>query len=236
MQSFKNIEELVSYMVEELDDDNPVSVVAGKDLAVAIMQELLDYDDVILSFADIDDYEYDKEYIVSLYNDTDTDYWHVSIETLYNYEKEMYFGTDGYILFHEGVNSKALVDMKKNENLELSGYDWFVIGEDAETDDTDETETQEITTYTVNGKSVTKDEYNAFVSKFAPDKVANQYKEPITTSKTTYTVNGKNVTKEEYEEALSNIEGMYLDNMKDMLLRYAEFMDECNEWRKLLRW
>lgn len=162
MQNFENIEELVAHMFEKLDDDL-VSVVADKDLAVAIMKELLDYDNVILNFANVDTYDYDKEYLVSLYDDTDTDYWYVSIEQIYNYEKEKYFGTEGYVLFHEDVNSKALVDMQNNKNIELSGYDWFTIGEeDIEMEDN---------SLIVNGKNVGIDEYNAFVSKFAPDKV-----------------------------------------------------------------
>lgn len=129
MQNFKNVDELVAHMFENLDSD-PVSVVADKDLAVAVMKELLDYDDVILSFANIDIHDYDKEYLVSLYDDVDTDYLYVSIEQAYNYGKGKYFGTDGYVLFHENVNSKALVDMQNNENIELSGYDCFVIGKD----------------------------------------------------------------------------------------------------------
>lgn len=110
MQNFENIEELVAHMFEKSDDDELVSVVADKDLAVAIMKELLDYDDVILNFANVDTYDYDKEYLVSLYDDTDTDYWYVSIEQIYDDEKEIYFSNGGYVLFHEDVNSKALID------------------------------------------------------------------------------------------------------------------------------
>lgn len=234
MQNFENIEELVSHMFEKLDGDDTVSVVADKDLAVAIMKELLEYDNVILNFANVDTYDYDKEYLVSLYDDTDTDYWYVSIEQLYNYEKEMYFGTDGYILFHEDINSKALVDMQNNENIELSDYDWFIIGEDEETDDTDEIETEESCHYTVNGKSVTKDEYNAFVSKFAPDKVIKTKDKPSTTSKVEYKINGRNATKEELETVLTDIEDRYLDNIEDMLLRYLSFMDNWNDMLRLL--
>ncbi len=236
MLKFEHVEELAAYMFEKIDGDDPVSVVVDKDLAVDVMKELLDYNNVILNFANVDIYDYDKEYIVSLYDDTDTDYWHVSIEQLYNYEKEMYFGTDGYILFHEDVNSKALVDMLNNENVELSGYDWFVISEDDEgTNDTDETETEsDNNILTVNGKCVSVDEYNAFVSKFAPDMRIQTNKESSAIS--TYKVNGKEVSKETYEKTLSNIEDKYLDRMRDMLLRHVAFIDECNEWRKILGW
>ena len=138
MLNFDNIEDLVVHMFENLDnEDNCVSVVADKDLALSVVKELLDYNDVILKYANVDDYEYDKEYIVTLHDDVDSDSWDVAIEPIYNYEKEMYFGTDGYVLFHEDVNSKAMIDMQNNENIELAGHDWFTIGEDDIENDTE---------------------------------------------------------------------------------------------------
>ena len=53
-----------------------------------------------------------------------------------------------------------------------------------------------------------------------------------TTSTASYTVNGKPVTKEEFDKKYEEFENKYLDNVRDMLLRYCEFMDEMNEWRK----
>ncbi len=79
MKNFENVEELVAHMFEKLDGDDSVSVVADKDLSVVIMKELLDYDDVILNFANIDTYDYDKEYLVSLYHETGTNYWYAGI-------------------------------------------------------------------------------------------------------------------------------------------------------------
>ena len=134
MLNFDNIEDLVAYMFDKLGDDESVSVVANKDLALSIVKELLDYNDVILKYANVDDYEYDKEYIVTLHDDINSDSWDIAIEQIYNYEKEMYFGTDGYVLFHEDVNSKVMIDMQNNENIELSGHDLFVIGEDVDSD------------------------------------------------------------------------------------------------------
>lgn len=56
------------------------------------------------------------------------------------------------------------------------------------------------------------------------------------TSSVSYKVNGKSVDKETYEKAIEDIEGKYLDGIRDMLLRYCEIQDEMNEWRKLLNW
>jgi hypothetical protein len=64
-------------------------------------------------------------------------------------------------------------------------------------------------------------------------------KAPATSSATSthkYTVNGKSATKEEYENAINELDSLYLDGMKDMLLRYASIQDELNEWKKRLYW
>lgn len=56
-----------------------------------------------------------------------------------------------------------------------------------------------------------------------------------TTSKsTTYKINNKEVSKEEFDKKYEEFEEMYLDNIKDMLLSYCEFMDSVNEWRSML--
>lgn len=71
----------------------------------------------------------------------------------------------------------------------------------------------------------------------------NEKKSVGTTSTTTYAVNGKEVDKSTYDKALADfnkryeeLDEMYLDNVRDMLLKYCEFADEVNEWRKLFRW
>lgn len=52
----------------------------------------------------------------------------------------------------------------------------------------------------------------------------------------TYKINNKEVSKEEFDKKYEEFEEMYLDNIRDMLLSYCEFMDEVNDWRKLFRW
>ncbi len=209
MQNFEDIEHLVSYMFEKLEGDEPVSVVADKNFVVEVMQELLTYNNIILNICEIEaSNEYDREYLVSLYNTTDEGYWTINVEKIYSYEKGKYFSIGGYILFHEDVNSKALIDMQNNE----IGHDWFVIGEDEETDDTDDSEEREVST------------------------VNSETDELSTASKAVYKVNGRNVTKEEYDRVVNEIENKYLDNMRNMLLNYCEFIDEINEWKILLGW
>lgn len=55
-----------------------------------------------------------------------------------------------------------------------------------------------------------------------------------TTSNSTYKINNKEVSKEEFDKKYDEFEEMYLDNIKDMLLSYCEFMDAVNEWKSML--
>ena len=62
---------------------------------------------------------------------------------------------------------------------------------------------------------------------------------PTTASsaKSVYKINNKEVSKEEFDKKYEEFEEMYLDNIRDMLLSYCEFMDEVNDWRsRFLRW
>ena len=63
-----------------------------------------------------------------------------------------------------------------------------------------------------------------------------KYEKPTATSKSTYYVNGNEVDKDTYEKALNKLDEKYLDNVQDMLLNYFDFVNEMNEWKKLLRW
>lgn len=58
----------------------------------------------------------------------------------------------------------------------------------------------------------------------------------VSSKSATYKINNKEVSKEEFDKKYEEFEEMYLDNIRDMLLNYYEFMGEMNEWRKLLRW
>ena len=68
--------------------------------------------------------------------------------------------------------------------------------------------------------------------------VCKKDEKPTTTSaKSTYKINNKEVSKEEFDKKYEEFEEMYLDNLRDMLLNYCNFMDEMNDWRsRLLRW
>ena len=60
---------------------------------------------------------------------------------------------------------------------------------------------------------------------------------PTTASKESYFINGKSVDKSEFDKEYEKFEEKYMDNIRDMLLNYCEFMDSVNDWRsRLLRW
>ena len=63
---------------------------------------------------------------------------------------------------------------------------------------------------------------------------------PTTTTssaKSTYKINNKEVSKEEFDKKYEEFEEMYLDNIRDMLLNYCNFMDKVNDWRsRMFRW
>lgn len=144
MLNFENIEDLVSHMFEHLDnEDNLVSIIANKQMTTDIMVELLNYKNVILNSCDIDyEEEYGREYIVSLFDDRESDNWYVNAEKCYLSEKGKYVSTDGYVLFHEDVNSKAMIDMQNNEYMPLGKYDWFTIGDKNDTDSDENAENE----------------------------------------------------------------------------------------------
>ena len=87
--------------------------------------------------------------------------------------------------------------------------------------------------FTVNGRPVSKEEFDNYTSHFMHDK------KPVATSatKSTYKINGKECSKEEFDKKYEEFEEMYLDNIRDMLLNYCSFMDEMNDWRsRFFRW
>lgn len=69
------------------------------------------------------------------------------------------------------------------------------------------------------------------------EKPCERDKKSVSTSTTaSYSVNGESVTKEEFDKKYSEFEDKYMDNIRDMLLRYCDLMDKFNDYQKLFRW
>lgn len=190
MRKYDDIEELVSDMFDIVDVDEPVSVIADKDFVVAVMQEMLTYEDTIIEYCDIDILGYDREYFICLRYDNDDECYYICIDRIYDYNSEKYIGTCGYVLFHEDANSKALIDMQNNEMSFLTGHDWFVIGED---------------------DSFEADDEDAIDEKAGVAAKENDEPKPFSHNKYVYRVNGVETDKETYEKFSKIFDSMFRD-------------------------
>lgn len=205
MINFKDVEGLVEHMYEKLDIENPSSVIAEKDLIIEIMMELLRDGEAVLDMCDIDVFEYDKPYLLTLYDDSDSDYWHFSIERAYNYEKKKYVGTNGYILFHEDVKGKALTDLKNNKYAEMSDYDIFAIGE---------SEDERLNNNTVNNADNSSIQTKNYSGAPSVQKI--------------YYVNNKKVDEGTYKKAVESINHRENENWGYNFIDWVEFIKEAS--------
>ena len=131
-------------------------------------------------------------------------------ELLYNDENEVVItiGSDGMIFVEEARIDGVLIG---NEDCSLTYvYDGF--------------SKKDIDELSKSGESI-------LVFGFEEEEIENT--DITTTSTDSYMVNGKTVTKAEFDKKYAEFENKYLDNVRDMLLSYCEFMDEMNEWSKM---
>ena len=194
-----------------------ISAYVDYKLAKSLVEILISMGNSIGAILELEDYEmshYDKEYCIYLTEDG------ITCEKTFN-DGSYYNGGGDISYVHEDCNSKLLSHIDSKTIYE------FGIGEDDECD-CDGCEEG----FTVNGRPVSKEEFDSYVSQFKHDDKPTT----PTSAKSVYKVNGKECSKEEFDKKYEEFEEMYLDNIRDMLLSYCEFMDEVNEWRKLFRW
>lgn len=83
--------------------------------------------------------------------------------------------------------------------------------------------------------SVNNDDCNCHECECACEK--DEKPTTASTTKSTYKINNKEVSKEEFDKKYEEFEEIYLDNIRDMLLSYCNFMDSVNDWKsRFLRW
>ena len=221
---FDDFEDFSCAVVDTYDaldyDEEDVAIIAKYEEARQIVKELacIGYD---LHSIDIDDEfdGYNAEYIITLYDNE------IFCEPMLR-ENE-YITDDSPVMYIlDNCSSKVIPYCKGKTVYEVSvGKD----DDECDCDDCDECEKG----FTINGKPATKEEFDSYVSQFK-----NGEKPDTTTSssKSTYKINNNEVSKEEFDKKYEEFEEMYLDNIRDMLLNYCEFMDEVNEWKRLFRW
>ena len=225
---FEDFSCVIADKFDRLDKENfeDIAVIAKPNEVKEIFKELvcIGYDICNITYERIDWDGYDDEYILSMNHDG---IWLEKFKS----EDGKYLTDESTITYILDNCSSAVISYCKGKAV----YEVSVgIDEDDECDcdDCDECDGCE-EGFTVNGRPVSKEEFDNYTSHFIHDK------KPITTSttKSTYKVNGKECSKEEFDKKYEEFEEMYLDNIRDMLLSYCEFMDEVNEWRsRMLRW
>ena len=216
-----DLADTIAALSGDIDDDYPVISVYGKyDIIKDILEDLIMSGVSIANEIELQDYDvsyYDKEFALYLTKNG------VNVEKIWHNDT-YYYGSADISFIHEDCNSK-LIKYVDSKTIYEFGYD-----EDEDECDCDECDDSEDDGYTVNGNPATKEEFDKYVSQFKYDE------KPATTSKESYFINGKSVDKSEFDKKYEEFEEMYLDNIRDMLLNYCSFMDEMNEWRKLLGW
>ena len=218
-----DLADTITALLGDIDDDYPVISVYGKyDVIKDILEDLIASGVYIANEIELQDYDvahYDKEFVLYLTKNG------VNVEKTWNNDT-YYYGSADISFIHEDCNSK-LIKYVDSKTIYEFGYN-----EDDECS-CDDCEDSEDDGYTVNGRPVSKEEFDMYVSQFKHDE------KPTTASsaKSVYKINNKEVSKEEFDKKYEEFEEMYLDNIRDMLLNYCEFMDSVNDWRsKLFRW
>lgn len=220
-----DLADTITALLGDIDDDYPVISVYGKyDVIKDILEDLIASGVSIANEIELQDYDvahYDKEFVLYLTVNG------INVEKTWNNDT-YYYGSADISFIHEDCNSK-LIKYVDSKTIYEFGYDEDEYEDECDCDDCEDSEEEG---FTINGKPATKEEFDNYTSHFIHDK------KPVATSttKSTYKINGKECSKEEFDKKYEEFEEMYLDNIRDMLLNYCEFMDEVNEWKRLFRW
>ena len=213
---FDNFEDFSCVIADKFDRLNKenfedIAVIAKPNEIKEIFKELvcIGYDICNITYERIDWDGYDDEYILSMNHNG------IWLEK-FKREDGKYLTDESTITYILDNCSSKVIPYCKGKNV----YEVTVGKEDDECDcdecdDCDECEEG----FTVNGRPVSKEEFDNYVSQFKHDE------KPVTTSKSTYKINGKECSKEEFDKKYEEFEEMYLDNIRDMLLNYCEFME-----------
>lgn len=237
--TFDEIEDIVNIFIDKVYyTDKTVAFITNKELVEYAMDELLDDSFISVKRVDLELEDEDTEYMISVDDDG-----YMVVQPVEYYDDKYFNGIEYAFVDMDGCVSQVTIDalLDRNVPVVLFGYDEYEDEYDCdderdccnceECDCCDAEYDDEYEGYTVNGSHVSKAEFDRYVSQFKADEQL-VYK----STKSSYTINGKSVTKEEFDKKYEEFEEMYMDNIRDMMLNYCEFMDEVNEWKRLFRW
>lgn len=221
--TFDEIEDIVDIFIDKVyHTDKTIALITNKELVEYAMDVLLNDDCITVKRVDLElDSEY-AEYMISVDDDG-----YMVVQPVQYYDDKYFNDIEYAFVDMDGCVDQMTIDALLDRDVEivLFGYDEC---------DCDECECDECEEgFTVNGRPVSKEEFDSYVSQFRHDE------KPVATSttKSTYKINNKEVSKEEFDKKYEEFEEMYLDNIRDMMLNYCSSMDSVNDWRsRLLRW
>ena len=225
--TFDEIEDIVDIFIDKVyHTDKTVALITNKELVEYAMDKLLNDDCITVKRVDLElDSEY-AEYMISVDDDG-----YMVVQPVEYYDDKYFMGIEYAFVDMDGAVDQITIDMLLDRDIPV-----VLFGLDDEEDececDCDYNECGDCNDgYTIEGKLVSKEEFDRYVSKFR-----KQEDKPVTTSTTIYRVNGNECSKEDYEKALNELDDKYLDNVQNMLLNYFDFVSEMNELRELLGW
>lgn len=214
------VDDIISIYINRLyHTDKTVGVIVNKEIAEYILDNLIILDETSIKEIDLVDYMNIDEYLVSV--DDNGVITVVPIEDFGVLDK-----TDIFYIDMDGDIEQNIIDYCVNEDKEV-----ILFGQEDDCDDDCENSEEEV--FTVNGKPVSKEEFDNYTSQFKHDE------KPTTTtvSKESYFINGKSVDKSEFDKKYEELEEMYMDNIRNIMLDYCNFMDSVNDWRnRIFSW
>ena len=223
--TFDEIEDIVDIFIDKVyHTDKTVALITNKELVEYAMDVLLEDSYITVKRVDLElDSEY-AEYMISVDDDG-----YMVVQPVEYYDDKYFNDIEYAFVDMDGCVEQMTIDNLLDRNVEIV---LFGIDDEYDCDECDDCDDCE-EGFTINGKPATKEEFDNYVSQFKHDEKPST----ISSAKSTYKVNGREVSKEEFDKKYEEFEEMYLDNIRDMLLNYCNFMDEVNDWRsRFLRW
>ena len=218
--TFDEIKDIVDIFIDKVyHTDKTVALITNKELVEYAMDELLNDDCITVKRVDLELDSEDAEYMISVDDDG-----YMVVQPVEYYDDKYFNDIEYAFVDMDGCVEQMTIDNLLDRNVEivLFGYD-----DECGCDDCDDCEEG----FAVNGKPVSKEEFDNYVSQFKHDE------KPTTTSKESYFINGKSVDKSEFDKKYEEFEEMYMDNIRNIMLDYCNFMDSVNDWRnRILSW
>lgn len=217
--TFDEIEDIVDIFIDKLcHTDKTVALITDKELVEYAMDILLNDDCITVKRVDLELDSEDAEYMISV------DDGYMVVQPIEYYDDKYFNDIEYAFVDMDGCVEQMTIDNLLDRNVKIV---LFGIEDECNCDECDDCEEG----FAINGKPATKEEFDKYVSQFRHDE------KQTTTSKESYFINGKSVDESDFDKKYEEFEEMYLDNIRDMLLNYCNFMDEVNDWiSRFLRW